>query len=305
MYLIVTEEIYFQMDIQLLKSRLDIITIAEHLGIAINKSGKSNCPFHEDGTPSLQFSKEKQICTCFSSNCGAGTMDVVALTQKKQGWNLPETLNWLQEQSGEQVLVKEEALSQSERTELLKELFEGFERSFTIKPNTVARDYVESRGLNPHRIVAGYNAGTFHHTNKENCEQYEKLGLLKKARMGYHVFGKGCIVFPLRNQAEQITGLYFRETDTNKKVQHYYLKNRQGLYPSYPKAETERLVLTESVIDAETIRQHTNYEVLACYGTEGTAEQLKAIKGLQNLKELIIFFDGDQPGREGAKKLAA
>ena len=36
---------------------------------------------------------------------------------------------------------------------------------------------------------------------------------------------------------------------------HFYLHNRVGLYPGYPKAETKKLILTESVIDAVSLLQ--------------------------------------------------
>lgn len=41
------------MDIQSLKSRLDILEIAQALGIRIDKNGKALCPFHNDKKPSL------------------------------------------------------------------------------------------------------------------------------------------------------------------------------------------------------------------------------------------------------------
>jgi DNA primase len=72
------------MEITKIKSSLEITEVAKELGIEINlKTKKALCPFHADKTPSLQFSKEKQIATCFSSNCNAGTMDVIGLTEKK------------------------------------------------------------------------------------------------------------------------------------------------------------------------------------------------------------------------------
>jgi DNA primase len=46
-----------------------------------------------------------------------------------------------------------------------------------------------------------------------------------------------------------------------------------------------------------------NYQVLACYGTNGfTEEHTEAIKSLENLMEIILFFDGDKAGKEGVKK---
>jgi DNA primase len=48
-----------------------------------------------------------------------------------------------------------------------------------------------------------------------------------------------------------------------------------------------------------------NYQVLACYGTNGfTEEHTEAIKSLENLIEIILFFDGDKAGKEGIKKNA-
>ena len=77
------------MDIPTLKSRLDILEIAGELGITTDRHGKALCPFHEDRRPSLQFSREKQIATCFSSHCTAGTMDVVELVKRYRKWELP------------------------------------------------------------------------------------------------------------------------------------------------------------------------------------------------------------------------
>lgn len=79
------------MDIQALKNRLDIIEIAHSLGIKTDKNLKALFPFHGEKTASLQFSREKQICTCFSSKCTAGTMDVVELVKKYKGWELTFT----------------------------------------------------------------------------------------------------------------------------------------------------------------------------------------------------------------------
>jgi DNA primase len=136
-----------------------------------------------------------------------------------------------------------------------------------------------------------------------------KYGLVKKANTGHTAFGKGCLVFPLKNKDNQITGLYFRETDDKKSNHHYYLQNRQGLYPGYLKSETTKLILTESIIDTATLMLipeiTKDYQILACYGTNGlTEEHQQSIKSFENLKEIILFFDGDKAGKEGIKKNA-
>jgi DNA primase len=90
-------------------------------------------------------------------------------------------------------------------------------------------------------------------------------------------------------------------------LKHYYLKDRTGLYPGYPKPETTKLILTEAIIDTATLLQiqeiKAEYEILSCYGTNGLTEEHKqAIKELNQLKEIVFFFDGDKAGTEAIKK---
>ncbi|NJM15477.1 MAG: DNA primase [Bacteroidales bacterium] len=124
----------------------------------------------------------------------------------------------------------------------------------------------------------------------------------------YTAFAKTCIIVPFKKlKTGNIVSLYGRSITNNDKSKHYYLKDRQGLYPYYPKPETTRLILTEAIIDAATLIQipeiTAGYEMLSSYGTNGlTDEHLTVIKGLQSLEEIIFFFDGDKPGRDAIKK---
>ncbi len=307
------------MEISTLKSRLNLLEVAAHLGITIDKKTlRACCPFHSDKTPSLQFSKEKQIATCFSSNCTAGTMDVIELVKRKNNWTHAETLNYLtQEVEGAkttnniETVALESTISSEERILLLTRLFETFERAFlSSKP---AKDYAESRGLVHKNTPIGYNTGTFQHSvnlpkgkEQELLAKYEELGLIKKTATGYNVFGKMCLVFPLRNEQNKIVSLYFRSIVENNALKHFYLKDRQGLYPKYPPKATQKIIICESIIDAVSLKQAVDdrYFILANYGTEGGKEQAEAIHNLENLQEISIFFDGDQAGIKGADKLA-
>jgi len=115
---------------------------------------------------------------------------------------------------------------------------------------------------------------------------------------------KNCIIFPTKNKADQIVSIYGRSVSSNPKVRHFYLSGGfKGLYPSYPKSETKRLVLTESIVDAATIIQYTDEVVLALYGTNGfTAEHERAVKELEQLEEVVLFFDGDEAGKAAVEK---
>jgi len=269
------------MDIQQIKSSLDITEVAQGLGIQIDKNGKALCPFHDDSNPSLQFSKQKQICTCFSSRCNAGSMDVIDLTEKYLNVSKHEALKYLTQLAGGEVKKAQEQSKSIERD--YAKAFEKMKSSFIS--SSTARKYAESRQLNRALLHIGYNP-------------------FKSAKFDYL---KGCIVFGLRDQSGRVVSLYGRSIRNNDTSKHYYTPQRSGLYPSYPRAKTKRLILTESVVDAATLLSMlaitSQYEILACYGTNGLKqEHIEAIKGLKQLEEIIFFFDGDEAGTAAVEK---
>ncbi|EJL70932.1 toprim domain-containing protein [Chryseobacterium populi] len=181
-----------------------------------------------------------------------------------------------------------------------------------------AREYLEKRNLDNSILEIGYNSGQFHHGERKTEEllkQALEVGLLQDKGLinnrtkekGYSPFAKWCICFALRNQKNEVTGLYFRSILNDDKAKHYYLKNRLGIYPGYPNPETCKLILTEAIIDCASLLQikeiRDNYSLLSCFGTNGLNEEiLKAIKSLGNLEEIIFCFDNDDAGKKAVKK---
>ncbi|HEX8607752.1 MAG TPA: toprim domain-containing protein [Pedobacter sp.] len=317
------------MEIAELKTRLSILEVASHLGIKPDKTGKALCPFHDDKNPSLQLSKEKNIATCFSSACDAGTMDIIKLTEKALKLTTHEALlkltEWAGGENNVQLQINNEQLKSKlkdnpeelSKIALLTKAFLYFENG--LKLSKPAKAYLKSRNLSQatpteEGVDVGYNSGGFH--QKENSflvASAVKWGLVKPSpgnAGGYTTFGRNCLVFPLRNPQKQITGLYFRAIEDKIENKHYYLKDRQGLYPQYPKAETKKLILTEAIIDAATLLSlpeiKEEFTILALYGTNGlTEEHMEAVRQLKELEEIIFFFDGDGAGKEAINKQAA
>lgn len=280
------------MTITELKNSIQITDVAEHLGIQIGKNDKACCPFHNDKTPSFQFSKEKQIVTCFSSNCDFGTKDAIGLTEKKLNLTTHEAINYLKENCiNSSLLIMEQATTIKEEINF-KQIFEELES--TILNSKVPKEYLKQRGLNYKQMQIGYNPF--------KNQKWEKL--------------RGCVVFPLRDKESNVVSLYGRSvrnkdlsTNSRQSAKHYYTTNRKGLYPSYPKPTTKKLILTESIIDAETLIQQKeitkDFEILALYGTNGlTQEHNEAIESLTQLEEVVLFFDGDAPGQKATEKYA-
>ena len=265
------------MTIPQIKQQLSIEAVLNHYNLSPNRNGLLNCPFHDDKTPSLQIYPKTNSYCCFSSNCAAGTGDQVQfieLMELKAG-----------RVSGAIKARKHHALQLAKQLLGYKEesLLEVFTRlRLSLQRSKKAQQYAQSRGLDIENLEVGYNGGS-----------YEDL--------------KNCLVFPLKNEHDEIVSLYGRSISESAKTRHFYQKGRTGLYPSYPKSSTEKLILTEGVVDAVSLLQNTElekeYSVLALYGAKVfNEEQERAIKNLPKLKEIIFFFDGDAAGAEAAKK---
>lgn len=298
------------MEISEIKRQLSIGQVLSHYQLKADRNGMLNCPFHDDKTPSFQVYPATNTWTCFSSNCKAGSGDVIEFIQKKEKLSKHEAILKAKELTGYIPKQRTEPqtgnLSQQERIQLLTKAW-GFYAA-ALKQTKSAQEYVKERNIE--QAEAGFNSGRLHY--RSGITETELKGLLQLGIISqttgssYRSFAKDCIFFPLRDKTNNIVSLYGRSITDNANQRHYYLKERQGLYPTYPKTETKTLILTESIIDAATLAQHykeAHTEVLACYGTNGLGEEhLAAIKALPELKGIILFFDGDQAGIMAAEK---
>lgn len=312
------------MEITEIKQRLTMAQVLAKYNLKPDKHLRLCCPFHEDKTPSMQVYYKTHTAYCFSSNCPTHgkSLDVIDFIMYQEKCTKHEAILKAQDFIGIPNLPRTKPQPKpenpkptpEERAVFLNKMFTYFKNAvYNSKP---AQDYITGRKLDFTKLDIGYNSGQFHHGARKDetlINQCLQHGLLIdkniKARTGepaYNVFGKTCIVFALRNKQNQVTGLYFRSTINDKDQKHYYLKDRQGLYPHYPKPETTQLILTEAIIDAASLLQipeiTTNYELLSCFGTNGLTEEHKAaIKELKQLKEVILFYDGDKAGKEAIK----
>src|SRR5208337_5476528 len=81
-----------------LKSRLEIIQVAELHGINVNKNGQADCfNGHDEKTPSLQFYEGTQSYQCFGCNAHG---DVINLVQRVEGWSFMQAANSLATDTG-------------------------------------------------------------------------------------------------------------------------------------------------------------------------------------------------------------
>ncbi|RZK22301.1 MAG: toprim domain-containing protein, partial [Flavobacterium sp.] len=306
------------MEIKAIKEKLSLAEVLQHYSLKPDKNHRLNCPFHNDKTPSLQIYYKTQTAYCFSSNCSTHgkSLDVIDIIMHMEKSTKHEAIK-----KAESLITgnaQEVSINRENREAVLNKMFTYFKNA--VHNSKPAQEYIQTRNLDATRIEIGYNTAQFHHGARKDealIQSCVEVGLLtpwgtnsKSGGQAYKPFAKECICFALRNRAGQITGLYFRSTTNDKDSRHFYLKERQGLYPCYPKSETKKLILTESIIDAATLLQldsllNTHYSILSLYGTNGlTEEHIQSIKELKSLEEIIFFLNGDEAGKKATEKHA-
>lgn len=264
------------MEISEIKQKLSILEVLSHYQLVPDKNNRLNCPFHGDKKPSMQVYPETNTVHCFSGNCKhtGKAIDQIDFIMYMENCTKHDAILKAKKLLGEAIItqVNQKHQTMTPISENLTETFAKLQENLTR--SKTAKAYLQERNLNIEEI--GFNTkNTF-------------------AKM------QQCVIFPLKDKGGQIVSFYGRHISRDG---HYYLTNRKGLYPNHPHQDTKNLVLTESVIDALTIKQHTGYEVLALYGTNGlTPEHLSAIASAKALTEIIFFLDGDEAGNHAVEK---
>lgn len=305
------------MEISEIKSRLKLSEVLQHYNLQ-PKNSMLKCFMHEDKTASLQVNLEKNFYKCHS--CGK-TGDVIQFIEDFEKLTKHEAILKAQRLISSEVptiqIQKSETTDIKTKSEFLERIFKSFRKGvYNSKP---AKDYLQKRSLDFTRLEIGFNSGQFHHGERKDeslINQSLEIGLLidknLTARTGekaYGIFANKCLIFPLKNRENKIVSIYGRSILDKGNSKHFYLKNRSGIYPGYPSKETQKLILTEAIIDCASLLQikeiRDNYSLISCFGTNGLNDEiLQAIKSLEKLEEIIFCFDQDSAGKEAVKKYA-
>jgi DNA primase catalytic core len=305
------------MEIQDIKARLPILDVLTYYGLKPDRNHRVCCPFHEDRNPSMQIYPQTGTFCCFSSNCTAGTGDVIQFIELKERCSkhealikaaaLAETAQPLPTTP----ITKQTATADDLATEaILSKVFTYYKQGLPRTKKAV--EYCKHRCLDYTKLELAYNSGGLHVESKNHhlVKSMTEAGLLKpRPSQGHIVWAKDCILFPLKSKDNKIISLYGRSISNDEDSRHFYLPNRKGLYPWYPKPSTSKLIITESIIDAASLLQQQSindqYSILALYGTNGlTEEHLQAIQQLEHLTEIILLLNADDAGMAATAKHA-
>ncbi|MDP4280866.1 MAG: CHC2 zinc finger domain-containing protein [Bacteroidota bacterium] len=137
------------MEINEIKSRLSILTVLSYYGLAPDHNHRLLCPFHKDTTPSLQVYPSTGTWTCFSSNCKAGSGDVIEFIRLKEKTGKHEAIVKAQSLIDKALpaSLPEPLKTEPAKAQNLNALFESL--ATALQKSAKARDYLKSRNLAP------------------------------------------------------------------------------------------------------------------------------------------------------------
>lgn len=323
-------DIEFNKKINEVKAKINIVEV---MGKYLNLIRKGNnfwviCPFHEDSTPSLSISQEKQIYKCFS--CGEQG-NVFIFLQKYKNINF---INALKEAADNVNLnLKEFDINLSEfnvetKKNPLKILnniaMNFFSYQLLTDIGQEAMKYLQNRNITTENIkyfnigYAPINNELIDYLNaqgyKDNIE-FVKLGLMKinnkdqllptfSNRIMFAIKDEDgdCVGFSARNyNREDKSYKYINspETDFFKKSKILYNFNNVRNYIK----KNEVIYLTEGFMDVIALNNQNIKNVVALMGTNLTKEHILLLKKITT--NIIIFLDGDLPGKIASLKIVS
>ena len=304
-------------EINPIRAKADIISIVGSY-IPLTQRGKNYfcvCPFHDDHSPSMSLSTDKQIYKCFS--CGA-TGNVFSFVAEYENVSFIEAVSIVANKCGMEL---SQTTYNSNVSQIFKEEHEIMELSQKFFLNNLRTDagkeaakYLNDRGINDDTIKEfgiglslDSNDSLLTLLNKKNYDTSKlvEIGLVNNVNgKTYDMFSRR-ITFPLWDKDGNIVGFSARIYRGEKDVSKYMnsretkiFKKGETLYnyhnaKDYAKRE-KKIIVVEGFMDAIRVSLSGIKNVVALQGTAMTSDQINLLKRLR--VKVILCLDNDNAG---------
>ena len=299
-----------------IRNRADIVEVLGQY-VQLHKAGRSYkciCPFHDDHSPSMNISKDKQIYKCFA--CGEGG-NVFTFVRKIENISYLESVYKVAGMVGielEQSLVlttKAKDPFQEAMYAALQDACDFCAYQLDSLIGMEQRNYLAKRGINDeirHRFKFGFNPGDdalykFLHAKKHSDEVLIQSGLCVMSASGMHDIFENRLMIPIHDTSGKVIAFTARRV---REDQVKYINT--SATPLYQKGNTvfnyhrvkeklrsfQQVYLVEGAMDVITFAKAGYDNALAMLGTAITKEQILLLKRLG--VGITVFYDGDDAG---------
>ena len=286
--------------------------------IPLTQRGKNYlcvCPFHDDHSPSMSVSAEKQIYKCFS--CGE-TGNVFTFVSKYEGVSFIEAVAIVASKCGlklsETTFNNNYADANKTEHEIMELAEKFFQNNLKTSFGEPAMAYLKIRGITD-EIIKDFGIGlsldksdaltTLLLKKNYTKEQLLELGLINEVNGNiYDTFSRR-ITFPLYDKDGHIVGfsarIYRGEKDTSKYInsrETKLFKKGETLYNYHQAREVAKrekaIIVVEGFMDAIRLSNEGVKNVVALQGTAMTKNQIELLKKLR--VKVILCLDNDNAG---------
>ena len=309
-------------DIDYIFENIDIVSLVSEY-VKLEKRGQNYlglCPFHNEKTPSFTVSPEKKIAHCFGCGKGGNIFQFVSLVE-----NI--TYNQAIVKLGTRLGLDIESNSnKEERYDLNNEhdlmyyghmLLADYYNYILMntKEAEEALKYLLDRGLSVD-VIKHFNIGyaprennialNFFNSNKIDLNIMVEAGLLGKNETGdyYDVF-KDRVMFPIKNNQNQVVAFSGRTMSSDKGVPKYYnthetkiFEKRTVLYNFSDArafiAKENEVIFCEGYMDVIKAHQNGIKNAVALMGTNIDNNKLNEILSL--VSKVTLSLDNDEAG---------
>ncbi|QIQ41674.1 MAG: DNA primase [Buchnera aphidicola (Microlophium carnosum)] len=288
--------------------------------LTLKKNGKNyqtNCPFHDDKTPSFTVSYEKQFYYCFGCNAHGNAIDFLI---QYEHLSFIESIEELSMIHGitipfENIIPNNVYFKKQKLYLLMEKICNLYKKNINI--TSAANQYLAKRGINQKMIdffLIGFSSfkwDNFYQKLNINKELEQELLIhniisISKKGCTYDRF-QGRVIFPIQDYHGRIIGFGGRSLNhilpkyLNSPETDIFHKRKQ-IYGLYQVKKTCSkpiyLLVVEGYIDVITLTQYNINYAVSTLGTAMTTEHIQLL--FQNTDVIIYCYDGDNAGKNAA-----
>lgn len=304
-------------DIRTIRINANIVDIIGEY-IPLTKRGKNFlgvCPFHEDHSPSMSVSEDKQIYKCFSCGAAGTVFDFVKNYEQVPFY---EAVSIVANKIGMKFNVNNIEVKKNNPHkidyEIMSLALKFYQNNLKTELGAKARQYLAERHLDSEAINE-FGIGlsldnsdslyTFLINKNYDLKKLTDLGLINVSKSSVHDMFIKRIIFPLWDKSGEVVGfsarIYRDEKDTAKYInskETIIFKKGETLYNYHNAKEhikrEKAVIIVEGFMDAIRLSVNGVKNVIALQGTALTKEQVELIKKLRT--KVILALDNDDAG---------
>ena len=297
-------------ELQEIRNSVDIVdVVSSYLNLtAHGKNYFGVCPFHDDHSPIMCVSKEKQIYTCFV--CGA-TGNVFQFIKEYENISFTEAVKKVALIGGIEVKIDE--MKPLKKESNLYDIYNLTNKIYQLNLNTTmgisAKEYLKKRGIDD-TIIKEFGIGLS--LTKGNIYEalikkgFDNKDIIKSGlanENGYDLY-RNRIMFPLWDLNGKVVGFSGRIYNGENAPKYINSKETEifkkgELLYNYHRARNEcrrknEVIIMEGFMDVISAYTHGITNVVAAMGTAITSSNAHLISRMA--KNIILCFDGDDAG---------